>query len=301
MFLTFWQATGLSLLTLFGLVKDVSHQPRVFSVTNQPSLDSLHDRQQYQYWHRSIAGDVRDGVGYIHSSLPHIPSHGLNSLFACLHIKAFSYKPYVTNDYPTPRWRSLGHAMNFKETGREIWHGWVYMLRKSRGHEVDAQARREAVLENVFGRSRFTIVRDANGSVSGKGNASEKDLSVSVHVEKEVRVDDERQWLGAGDDYAYGIGYQARRQKEPSEGLELQIEKELARRGYTLRGGHAFCAPRGVKLTSRTHSYRERGILPHRRRRGRACSWPSACSILVAPDVQSSLADRGRSGPRQDQ
>ena len=187
--------------------------------------------------------------------------------------------------------------MNFKETGREIWHGWVYMLRKSRGHEVDAQARREAILENVFGRSRFTIVRDANGSVSGKGNASEKDLSVSVHVEKEVRVDDERQWLGAGDDYAYGIGYQARRQKEPSEGLELQIERELARRGYSLRGEYFFWDLRRIKLTLRMHRHRERSVLSHCRCRGYTRSWSPACSILVAPHVQPSLADRGRSGP----
>ena len=165
-------------------------------------------------------------------------THCLCSLFACLHIKAFSYKPYVTDDAPTPRLRSLRHAMSFKETGRELWHGWVYMLRKSRGYEVDTQARREAVLENVFGRSRFAISRDANGSSPGKPNASEKekDVSVSVHVEKEVRVGDERQWLGVGDDYVYGLGYQARRQKEPSEGLESQIEKELARRGYARRG-----------------------------------------------------------------
>ncbi|KAM5544184.1 hypothetical protein V8D89_001844 [Ganoderma adspersum] len=200
-FLTFWQATGLSLLTLFGLVKDTPYM---------------------------TANNINIGIGALLETFE-------MALFACLHIKAFSYRPYVTDDYPTPRWRSLGHAMNFKETGREIWHGWVYMFRKSRGHEVDAQARREAVLENVFGRSRFTIVHDANGSSSGKGNASEKDLSVNVRVEKEVHVDDERQWLGAGDDYVYGIGYQARRQKEPSEGLESQIEKELARRGYTLR------------------------------------------------------------------
>ncbi|PIL25191.1 transporter [Ganoderma sinense ZZ0214-1] len=204
-FLTFWQATGLSLLTLFGLVK------------NTPYM---------------TANNINIGIGALLETFE-------MALFACLHIRAFSYKPYVTDDtrtYPTPRWRSLGHAMNFKETGREIWHGWVYMLRKSRGHEVDAQARREAVLEDVFGRSRFTIARDANGSTAGKGHGSEKDVSVNVHVEKEVRVDDERLWLGAGDDYVYGIGYQARRQKEPSEGLELQIERELALRGYALRG-----------------------------------------------------------------
>ncbi|KAI1793466.1 DUF300-domain-containing protein [Ganoderma leucocontextum] len=204
-FLTFWQATGLSLLTLFGLVK------------NTPYM---------------TANNINIGIGALLETFE-------MAIFACLHIKAFSYKPYVTGDYPTPRFRSLGNAMNFKETGRELWQGWIYMLRKSRGYEVDTQARREAVLENVFGRSRFAISRSADGSASGKFNASEKDLRVSVQVEKEVRVGDERQWLGVGDDYIYGLGYQTRRQKEPSEGLESQIEKELARRGYALRGSES--------------------------------------------------------------
>ena len=178
-------------------------------------------------------------------------SHSSCSIFACLHIKAFSYKPYVTGD-TTPRFRALVHAMNFKETIRELWGGWVYMIRKSRGYEVDTQARREAALEDVFGRSRIAIYREANGSTSGKpNNAPEKDLNVTVQVEKEVRVGDERQWLGVGNDYAYGLGYQARRQKEPSEGLESQIEKELARRGYKLRGKHKSCDLYGSELTSR--------------------------------------------------
>lgn len=125
--------------------------------------------------------------------------------------------------------------MSFKETGREIWDGIIYMLRKSRGHEVDTQARRQAALENVFGRSRYAIVRTVNPSES-KGGTSEKKLDVNVEVEEEVRIGNERQWIGLGDDYIYGLGYQAKRKRERSEGLESQIEKELAMRGYTLRG-----------------------------------------------------------------
>ena len=159
-------------------------------------------------------------------------------LFAMLHVKAFSYKPYCPGDGPTPRWRSLVHAMSFKETGRELWAGMIYMVRKSRGHEVDTQARREAALENVFGRSRFAIYREARASDS-KAAVSEKNLDVTVEVEEEVRVNNERQWIGVGDDYIYGLGYQARRQRERSEGLESQIEKELAMRGYSLRGGYS--------------------------------------------------------------
>ncbi|KAI0794133.1 organic solute transporter Ostalpha-domain-containing protein [Fomes fomentarius] len=203
-FLTFWQATFLSILSLFGIVKDTPYM---------------------------TANNINIGIGAILETVE-------MAIFACLHIKAFSYKPYRTGGEPTPRWRALAHAMNFKETGRELWQGTVYMIRKYRGREVDAQARREAVLENVFGRSRFDITREA-GSSRPKVNSSEKDVNVTVEVEKEVRVGDERQWLGVGDDYIYGLGYQARRQRERSEGLESQIEKELVRRGYSIRGAAA--------------------------------------------------------------
>lgn len=156
--------------------------------------------------------------------------------FAVLHIKAFSYKPYYEPDNPTPRWRSLVHAMSFKETGREIWAGLVYMGHRSRGRETDPEARRQAVLEDVFGRSRIAISREANTSASGKPTrASEKDVSVTVEVEKEVHVNDERQWLGVGDDYIYGLGYQRRPRREKSDGLAEQIDKELEKRGYSLR------------------------------------------------------------------
>ncbi|KAI0695346.1 organic solute transporter Ostalpha-domain-containing protein [Cerioporus squamosus] len=200
-FLTFWQATLLSVFTLFGIVKDTPYM---------------------------TANNINIGIGAILETTE-------MALFAILHIKAFSYKPYMTADGPTPRWRALVHAMNFKETGRELWAAMVYMLYKSRGREVDTQARREAALETVFGRSRYAIVREANVSDS-KAGASEKMLGVTVEIEEEVRIGNERQWIGLGDDYIYGLGYQAKRQRERSEGLESQIEKELAMRGYTLRG-----------------------------------------------------------------
>ena len=90
----------------------------------------------------------------------------------------------------------------------------------------------------MFGLSRFAIYREARASDS-KAAVSEKNLDVNVEVEEEVRINDERQWIGVGDDYIYGLGYQARRQRERSEGLESQIEKELAMRGYSLRGGYS--------------------------------------------------------------
>ena len=55
-----------------------------------------------------------------------------------------------------------------------------------------------------------------------------------------------------GDDYVYGLGYQAKKQREGSEGLESQIEKELARRGYTLRGTCFVVRTLRESLTERT-------------------------------------------------
>ncbi|KAI0674597.1 organic solute transporter Ostalpha-domain-containing protein [Trametes maxima] len=206
-FLTFWQATFLSVLTLFGVVKDTPYM---------------------------TADNINIGIGAIAETFE-------MACFALLHIKAFSYKPYYDSDSPTPRWRSLIHAMSFKETGRELWAGLVYMIHRSRGRETDPLARREAALEDLFGRSRIAIHREANASSSGKAKPSEKEPEegVVVEVEREVHVNDERQWLGVGDDYVYGLGYQSKPRRERSDGLEEQIEKELVKRGYGSRSKRA--------------------------------------------------------------
>ncbi|OBZ74228.1 hypothetical protein A0H81_05950 [Grifola frondosa] len=195
-FLTFWQATFLSMLTVFGVVKDTKYM---------------------------TADNINVGISAILETFEMM-------LFALLHIRAFTYKPYCTPPGRTPRWKSLMHAMNFKETLRELWTGTMYMIRKYRGQETDAQARREAVLESVFGRSRIAIYRQAK---AGDTNLGEKNAEgVTVEVEKMVHVGAERQWLGIGDDYGYGLGYHTRRLRERSDGLEEQIEKELTKRGY---------------------------------------------------------------------
>lgn len=138
----------------------------------------------------------------------------------------------------TPRLRALVHAMNFKETLREVWAGSVYMARKARGRETDHQARREAALEDVFGRTRFDIKgglkeKVAKEKVETSAPGTMRDLAVTVDVEETVHVGSERQWLGTGDDYGYGLGYHSRREK--SDGLEAQFERELAARGYPRR------------------------------------------------------------------
>lgn len=152
-------------------------------------------------------------------------------LFAFLHVRAFSYKPYKPPSHsslppptPTPRLRSLGHAFDFRETFRELKAGWIYITDRIRGVEPrpDMGARRVAVMENAFGRGR----REKRNNDTGV-------VVVMEEVDVDVDIGGERQWLGVGDDYAYGLGYASR--KEKSDGLGEAIEKELGKRGVDIR------------------------------------------------------------------
>ena len=115
--------------------------------------------------------------------------------------------------------------MDFRETFREIYAGLVYMWHRMRGVETDPVARRIAVLKHALDKSRAEIGHGRPGEV--KGPVLEIDTTV------EVAVDGERQWLGAGDDYGYGLS-----RRERSETLGVQFEKELVKRGY---GRYGMC------------------------------------------------------------
>lgn len=126
--------------------------------------------------------------------------------------------------------------MDFRDTFREIWIGWIYILDRMRGREPtpDRGARRVAHLEAALGKTRPSRFGADLGDTK-----NEKSTTNAVEVEVEQRVDvdvsGERQWLGVGDDYGYGLGYSRR---EKSDGLEEQIERELQRRGY---GSRMYC------------------------------------------------------------
>ena len=148
----------------------------------------------------------------------------------------------------TRRLPALGHAFNFRETYDELRVSVQYMWHRMRGRETDVSARRQAVLEGVFGQSRIRL-EGKLPTTTEKTVAKEKSsMSVQVDVEETVFINRERQWLGVGDDYAYGLGYHSRRQKERSEGLEEGIQRELEQRGYprsgTARPNHSdVCMP----------------------------------------------------------
>ncbi len=115
--------------------------------------------------------------------------------------------------------------MDFRETFRELWVGLVYLWRRMRGAETDPHARRVAMLENAFDKSREQVWRERR--------EEEKERGLQVAKAVEVDVDGERQWLGAGgDDYDYGL---SRRERNEAPGVE--VERELEKRDYGRSGG----------------------------------------------------------------
>ena len=107
--------------------------------------------------------------------------------------------------------------MDFRETFREVRAGLVYMWCRMHGTETDSLARRVAVLEGAFDKSRARVWRERRRKVKGR------DLEVNEVVE--VEIDGERQWVGLGDDYGHGL---SRR-----EALDVN---QLERRGHRCSG-----------------------------------------------------------------
>lgn len=242
-FLTFWQATFLSLLSLFGVIKDVS-------------FDMMHIREfkmnanmQTKYM---TADDVNNAIAAILETFEMMcvvfcPCHSYiilttRRLFAFLHIRAFTYKPYarVSKEgfFPTqtPQWRSLGHAMDFRETFREIWVGCIYMFDSMRGKEPtpDFGVIRGSHYESAFGRPRQTATRPPQpprDRIVKVADLIYPTVEVEVDQEVEVVVNGKREWLL--------LGYSGQRPghppREKSEGLQEQIDRELALRGYSSR------------------------------------------------------------------
>lgn len=152
-FLTFWQATGLSALSMFGVVKDTTYM---------------------------TADDINTGIAAIIETFEMM-------CFAVLHIRAFSYKPYCPNGQDpsdrTRRLRSLMHALDIRDMWQEIRDGSVYMGKTIRGAEVDEEARRRIHFSKVMGREReFTEAkRDVRESWPIEESFYDHDLLLDGH------------------------------------------------------------------------------------------------------------------------
>ncbi|EJD46875.1 DUF300-domain-containing protein, partial [Auricularia subglabra TFB-10046 SS5] len=130
-FLTFWQATMLSVLAMLGWVKDTKYM---------------------------TAEDINIGIGAILETFEMM-------LFAFMHVKAFSYKPYKSADGKrTPRMRGIRHAFWYRDMWKEFKEGCVYLWRRMRGKEAEKLMRKQIHLENAMGRSR-RMHRGAGGAI----------------------------------------------------------------------------------------------------------------------------------------
>ncbi|KAF9017509.1 DUF300-domain-containing protein [Hymenopellis radicata] len=232
-FLTFWQASLLSVLSMLSVIKDTKYM---------------------------TAEDINIGIGALLETFEMM-------LFAFLHIRAFTYKVYRPHHHQnpnaprpkcTPMLRSFLHAMDFRETFREIWQGWKYMWAKMRGREppVDQGVKRLAHYESAFGKSRTNL--DGKSAILVTKHTltyvetSEKEFATLPDVHLDVAAEErvERQWLGLGDEFVYGL------HREKSDDLEVQIERELERRGY------------GSQIPGRGHiKSREQSLYDHRPQR----------------------------------
>ncbi|KZV88409.1 DUF300-domain-containing protein [Exidia glandulosa HHB12029] len=122
-FLTFWQATFLGVLASFGFIKDTKYM---------------------------TAEDINIGIGAILETFEMM-------LFAFLHVKAFTYKPYkdlAPDGKRTPRLRGLRHAFWYRDMWKEFKDGCIYLWRRMRGKEAEKLMRKQIHLENAMGRSR---------------------------------------------------------------------------------------------------------------------------------------------------
>jgi hypothetical protein len=152
-------------------------------------------------------------------------------VFAFVHIRAFSYRPYVTdsdNMVSGPRgFRALVHAFDFRETFRELVAGTLYLFHRAHGREPEADkvARRAAILEATLG-----VERTWHHDPPRDREAEKNHLRVRVDVD----IEEVNECGNEREERHRPFLRDPRRQK--SEGLGENIERELQRKGYTMRG-----------------------------------------------------------------
>ncbi|KIJ51346.1 hypothetical protein M422DRAFT_776620 [Sphaerobolus stellatus SS14] len=189
-FLTFWQATFLSVLTLFNVVKDTPFM---------------------------TADDINTGIATLIETFEMV-------IFGFLHVRAFTYKVYrPPNHTPkdqTSRWKSLGHALDIRDLWREIQEGSVYMGRTLRGVEAEKEARMRIHFSQVMGRERHLteakpVVKqhDRNGT----GREDDEEVDRQLLYEQRIRYERTMMWISESGDRFGGD-------------FEDEVVKELRRR-----------------------------------------------------------------------
>ncbi|KAG8874754.1 hypothetical protein FRB98_008242 [Tulasnella sp. 332] len=221
-FLTFWQSTLLAVLAMFGAVKDTEYM---------------------------TAAEINIGFAALLETFEMM-------IFAFLHVRAFSYRPYRPSPEdsakftPTSKWRSLGHALDFRDVFRQMWAGCVYCWDRIRGYEPE-QSGRNAHLQQALGRRRVQAF--GKDRAVGQGN---KGLVGGVEFA--------HQWIML-DLHDPKSPMEQEKPREP--GLEEEIDEELRRlrmisehnRQMTMRGsggGGGGRKPSQLKGTKKSSTHR---------------------------------------------
>ncbi|GJJ08439.1 hypothetical protein Clacol_002655 [Clathrus columnatus] len=164
-FLTFWQASLLSVLAAFGAIKDT------------PTMTS---------------DAIQNGIATILETVE-------MAIFAIVHLKAFSYMEYKPEhgkgDQRTPRWKSLKHVLDIREFWSELINNSRHFTKTIRGIETDEQARRRLHFSKIMGREREAVSLKGNAEDESDGelfeeyypeshNLTDANLYDSTHKEK---------------------------------------------------------------------------------------------------------------------
>jgi hypothetical protein len=185
--------------------------------------------------------------------------------------------------------------MDFRETWREIVAGalWIWDWAHGRERRVDRGVWREVHLGEALGRGRPSRMQGDEVGVEGLP---------PVEDDGERAAPDCDGWIGRHrtgyakvDTRAYpflSLELAHERRREKSEALEVQIERELERRGYGLG---KFISVSDTRTVAQFHH-----CLPFRysatdkRCRGRPASWTSTqtAEVLVAQYVRPVLSNR---------
>ena len=138
----------------------------------------------------------------------------------------------------TPRFRSLCHVLDFRETLQELCLGFAYIIYRWRGIETDRNARRLSAKEEIFegqgiGMKPMQKSKGKWHSESGSEKNREHSSIIGFHggENREIHIKSERWWSDTESDHMYGIEF-ARREQSAALSEQTEIESESSRSWY---------------------------------------------------------------------
>ena len=179
-FLTFWQASALAVLSTFGVIKATRYMTADDVLVGLNAILTSFEMVVFGFLHiKAFTCSYIDRPSY---DFPRC-SQPLTDLSRLLDRSDLLYRP-EDRTVTTSKWKSLLHALDFRDFGREFSSGSSYMVAKMRGHAPDGPDR-DKDFQALTGKRRE---RETGGPLSAAELARR-------------RVGDEEKW-GIGSDGA---------------------------------------------------------------------------------------------------